>query len=97
MVTGEKDGTNTKRSDHTVAWRIRFIGDLETVRIAAIDDFPTESVESRVQTSRAQCIGCSLNATNRSEEHTSELQSLMRISYAVFCLKKKNNTSKTTN
>src|SRR3546814_7880144 len=29
--------------------------------------------------------------TPRSEEHTSELQSLMRISYAVFCLKKKNN------
>src|SRR3546814_3140223 len=28
--------------------------------------------------------------TGRSEEHTSELQSLMRISYAVFCLKKKN-------
>src|SRR3546814_5703303 len=28
---------------------------------------------------------------HRSEEHTSELQSLMRISYAVFCLKKKNN------
>src|SRR3546814_8162718 len=28
----------------------------------------------------------------RSEEHTSELQSLMRISYAVFCLKKKTNT-----
>src|SRR3546814_3804972 len=30
----------------------------------------------------------------RSEEHTSELQSLMRISYAVFCLKKKKNTLK---
>src|SRR3546814_4726068 len=29
--------------------------------------------------------------TDRSEEHTSELQSLMRISYAVFCLKKKKN------
>src|SRR3546814_18297985 len=29
--------------------------------------------------------------TERSEEHTSELQSLMRISYAVFCLQKKNN------
>src|SRR3546814_7809990 len=29
----------------------------------------------------------------RSEEHTSELQSLMRISYAVFCLKKKNKTN----
>src|SRR3546814_1159358 len=39
---------------------------------------------------------------NRSEEHTSELQSLMRISYAVFCLKKKtyykpNNTANHTN
>src|SRR3546814_9276934 len=31
-------------------------------------------------------------ARRRSEEHTSELQSLMRISYAVFCLKKKNHT-----
>src|SRR3546814_9208436 len=30
---------------------------------------------------------------HRSEEHTSELQSLMRISYAVFCLKKKNKTT----
>src|SRR3546814_3384801 len=33
--------------------------------------------------------------TIRSEEHTSELQSLMRISYAVFCLKKKNKTTQT--
>src|SRR3546814_2433130 len=32
----------------------------------------------------------------RSEEHTSELQSLMRISYAVFCLKKKKNTHTST-
>src|SRR3546814_10300134 len=32
----------------------------------------------------------------RSEEHTSELQSLMRTSYAVFCLKKKKNTPHTT-
>src|SRR3546814_10675546 len=32
----------------------------------------------------------------RSEEHTSELQSLMRISYAVFCLKKKNRENHTT-
>src|SRR3546814_8205644 len=33
--------------------------------------------------------------TERSEEHTSELQSLMRISYAVFCLKQKINTKNT--
>src|SRR3546814_4110476 len=34
--------------------------------------------------------------SDRSEEHTSELQSLMRISYAVFCLKKKKKQNKTT-
>src|SRR3546814_5019801 len=34
-------------------------------------------------------------ALGRSEEHTSELQSLMRISYAVFCLKKKNTKNLT--
>src|SRR3546814_1246518 len=36
-------------------------------------------------------------AQKRSEEHTSELQSLMRISYAVFCLTKKKKNQKTTN
>src|SRR3546814_4448655 len=35
-----------------------------------------------------------VSAMTRSEEHTSELQSLMRISYAVFCLKKKNTKKK---
>src|SRR3546814_2032750 len=35
-----------------------------------------------------------VNAATRSEEHTSELQSLMRLSYAVFCLKKKNKTER---
>src|SRR3546814_8167624 len=40
------------------------------------------------------CLGESRSAAPcRSEEHTSELQSLMRISYAVFCLKKKNNNN----
>src|SRR3546814_6598448 len=43
----------------------------------------------RYQTLTKQHLG-------RSEEHTSELQSLMRISYAVFCLKKKKNTIKKT-
>src|SRR3546814_4141018 len=35
-------------------------------------------------------LAASASGAGRSEEHTSELQSLMRISYAVFCLKKKN-------
>src|SRR3546814_3922977 len=37
------------------------------------------------------------NVSPRSEEHTSELQSLMRISYAVFCLKKKKKPNHKTN
>src|SRR3546814_7540204 len=40
-------------------------------------------------------IGPSLDMAFRSDEHTSELQSLMRISYAVFCLKKKKSTNHT--
>src|SRR3546814_7795996 len=41
---------------------------------------------------REHPVGVDQQRVDRSEEHTSELQSLMRISYAVFCLKKKNNT-----
>src|SRR3546814_8124725 len=48
----------------------------------AVGDLPVPQGEAR----RA---GVNVGADQRSEEHTSELQSLMRISYAVFCLKKK--------
>src|SRR3546814_4903411 len=41
-------------------------------------------------------VGAGLLQPSRSEEHTSELQSLMRISYAVFCLKKKKTNKKHT-
>src|SRR3546814_6142054 len=40
------------------------------------------------------CYQFGKGGTARSEEHTSELQSLMRISYAVFCLKQKNKNKK---
>src|SRR3546814_8219815 len=42
---------------------------------------------------RATAPGSDRSRQTRSEEHTSELQSLMRISYAVFCLKKKTKTT----
>src|SRR3546814_3637442 len=45
---------------------------------------------------RGPVRGRNRRRSGRSEEHTSELQSLMRISYAVFCLKKKKNTKKNT-
>src|SRR3546814_10617313 len=44
---------------------------------------------------RGAALQLGVQAAPRSEEHTSELQSLMRISYAVFCLQKKKNQDKT--
>src|SRR3546814_3117005 len=56
------------------------------------------TLDADVQTTGAGAVGIAVQSIgggggfiSRSEEHTSELQSLMRISYAVFCLKKKNN------
>src|SRR3546814_10070974 len=46
---------------------------------------------------REQALALPGADNQRSEEHTSELQSLMRISYAVFCLKKKNNIKNLNN
>src|SRR3546814_10522209 len=51
---------------------------------------PNIRTDSKATTSPASPSSFSTTIT-RSEEHTSELQSLMRISYAVFCLKKKKN------
>src|SRR3546814_9182405 len=44
---------------------------------------------------RDHAAGGDVDAVARSEEHTSELQSLMRLSYAVFCLKKKTHVTHT--
>src|SRR3546814_5422208 len=47
----------------------------------------------RYYVSRSLIVGAAKDHANRSEEHTSELQSLMRSSYAVFCLKKKTHNT----
>src|SRR3546814_7514676 len=64
----------------TVQWRLH----------AALQPRAADAAGSR-------CLGppeeAQLRRVDRSEEHTSELQSLMRISYAVFCLKKKQDIS----
>src|SRR3546814_3760012 len=60
---------------------------------------PPNSAQSSLPASRSFSRRCQTSQLptshrqSRSEEHTSELQSLMRISYAVFCLKKKNNNT----
>src|SRR3546814_2612815 len=56
------------------------------------------ALEARGEDRRVLLVPESAHGTNpatRSEEHTSELQSLMLISYAVFCLKKKNKSTST--
>src|SRR3546814_7046718 len=54
--------------------------------------YALRSLPQQVRSSRRDLMAIRLTCcwNGRSEEHTSELQSLMRISYAVFCLKKKN-------
>src|SRR3546814_1491125 len=73
------------------AWRKRRGGRMAQDRRAISVD-PRDRGAGRAPTRRAR-TGVAVprrGACFRSEEHTSELQSLMRISYAVFCLKKKN-------
>src|SRR3546814_2750381 len=57
--------------------------------IAERDGIPTYKAADRMAEERIVVMG-----RLRSEEHTSELQSLMRISYAVFCLKQKKHNKK---
>src|SRR3546814_5853634 len=67
------------------------------VRVAAYPGLPSVWAGRPVRRNAGQAaIQTSKQAQThpRSEEHTSELQSLMRISYAVFCLKKKNQLNR---
>src|SRR3546814_6315626 len=54
--------------------------------------FGTKKLPAAASVSKMREFFSGADETFRSEEHTSELQSLMRISYAVFCLKKKKTT-----
>src|SRR3546814_6066946 len=67
-------------------------GVLEVQQATAGDAGAGRQVHQVVDVEVAQRQGLGRPAQHRSEEHTSELQSLMRISYAVFCLKKKKKT-----
>src|SRR3546814_2085550 len=62
--------------------------------IAAGEWLPVDTpIDGDMVTMAHQRDPCHIGMFARSEEHTSELQSLMRISYAVFCLKTKTNTT----
>src|SRR3546814_7485029 len=68
-------------------------------RTLALDDIPMigGGIRRQAFSGASREIGNDGVHRDRSEEHTSELQSLMRISYAVFCLKKNRNKNITNN
>src|SRR3546814_2635986 len=68
----------------------RSIGKIEDQKWAPFADMQVQEIDHEAKADAIEDIA------KRSEEHTSELQSLMRISYAVFCLKKKTNKNKRT-
>src|SRR3546814_9255145 len=72
------------------------VGGGAPVTVQTMTNTPTDDVRATVdQIRRCEEAGVDIiRVSCRSDEHTSELQSLMRISYAVFCLKQKN--TKTT-
>src|SRR3546814_2491403 len=78
------------------------LDDLTTMGAARFGATPASHVvlatpSARFWDAQRGAEGSVMTIINRSEEHTSELQSLMRISYAVFCLQKKTqHTNKTT-
>src|SRR3546814_10308580 len=78
----------------TISYRSATASEQAAVTRATSCSRLSASLKQGMTTERA---GVALLSPNdfRSEEHTSELQSLMRISYAVFCLKKKKNNNRT--
>src|SRR3546814_4099636 len=89
-LRGEVAPPRRTRPDHVVAAvLLAERGNVKRRRQARILDLP---VEERLARAVREQLEQRPNLHPRSEEHTSELQSLMRISYAVFCLKKKKTT-----
>src|SRR3546814_3309179 len=71
------------------------VGEAGNLAIAVVEQH-MRNIEQQREDMRVQPVGDDPLSGGRSEEHTSELQSLMRISYAVFCLKKKKDKHKKT-
>src|SRR3546814_9430732 len=70
-----------------------YVRALPAVRRERLLDAIADLVDTRFGGRARNVVLTALYLATRSEEHTSELQSLMRISYAVFCLKKKIKTT----
>src|SRR3546814_7150466 len=84
----------SKGKSTTAAFLAHLLAGLGVPAVAAgnIGTPLSDLAEPDLSAAAGEWVVAELSSQQRSEEHTSELQSLMRISYAVFCLKKKNNT-----
>src|SRR3546814_8167680 len=78
-------------------WDLKIYPRFVYIRLDKICHYEQGQLDSCTQNRPHRCRRRNHCHHYRSEEHTSELQSLMRISYAVFCLKKKKNTIDTHN
>src|SRR3546814_9764567 len=78
----EKSGSHSQRAAFAA---------IDTLRHKALEKL-TLAIAKAVESASDDTLADIVGSEDRSEEHTSELQSIMRISYAVFRLKKKRNT-----
>src|SRR3546814_9975327 len=94
IASSAKSSVTSSVSSSALYWRIRLFSGSVRMRLKS----SRVSALSSTRIGRRPCSSASMSdgLAMRSEEHTSELQSLMRISYAVFCLKKKNDKIHTT-
>src|SRR3546814_6671825 len=90
-----KGTSSLQSSSQTLAQWLRFHSTASVPGLGRSNDGKSPLVQSH-RCIRAMSRTTALPKPARSEEHTSELQSLMRISYAVFCLKKKKKTLNNT-
>src|SRR3546814_2028554 len=81
-------------ADDAAVLHVRFQQWRQRRRQRAVEDalHPVDAQRIAGEAQTLRCLHMIARVAGRSEEHTSELQSLMRISYAVFCLKKKKTT-----
>src|SRR3546814_9155988 len=86
----DRAGTRWKFSLIPLGGYVKMFGDANAASMPAEDAGGMSEAERAVAFPHKRLGQRAAIVAARSEEHTSELQSLMRISYAVFCLKKKN-------
>src|SRR3546814_6644952 len=89
LCPGESIGQENIGRGRLIGLRARWQSQAAGILLARGVDDLERLVGGRHRRAEIEYVPLALRFAGRSEEHTSELQSLMRISYAVFCLKKK--------